>query len=178
MGGVFSDDGGTVEVSADGVTWHLVPDALADGLFPTQGYLDSGPYDTEPGKVEADFTRPVDPALSMDDFLGLGHEQVLALYDGSGGGSGIDIAAVGLSQVQFVRISNPVGAVSTIEVDALAKVAPALTGDLNGDGAVDVSDLLVLLAGWGGCPTACPADLDGNGTVDVSDLLILLANWG
>lgn len=53
-------------------------------------------------------------------------------------------------------------------------------GDMNCDGAVDVSDLLILLGAWGQCPaeTLCPADLNADGTVDVSDLLILLSNWG
>lgn len=53
-------------------------------------------------------------------------------------------------------------------------------GDLNGDGAVDIVDLLVLLAQWGPCAecTDCPADLDGNCEVGITDLLIMLANWG
>ncbi len=52
--------------------------------------------------------------------------------------------------------------------------------DLNCDGMVDVSDLLILLAAWGECDDCdnCPADLNGNCTVDVSDLLVLLAAWG
>jgi outer membrane protein assembly factor BamB len=44
-----------------------------------------------------------------------------------------------------------------------------------GDGMVDVSDLLALLAQWGGVG-AC--DIDGSGAVDVADLLALLAAWG
>jgi len=51
-------------------------------------------------------------------------------------------------------------------------------GDINGDGVVDVSDLLSLLSQWGDCPVDCPADLNGDGVVDVSDLLIQLSNWG
>lgn len=53
-------------------------------------------------------------------------------------------------------------------------------GDLNGDGVVNVLDLLILLEAWGACedPNDCPADLDGNGVVNVLDLLILLENWG
>lgn len=47
-------------------------------------------------------------------------------------------------------------------------------GDLNGDGAVNGSDLATLLASWG----APAADLDGDGTVNGSDLAMLLANWG
>ena len=52
--------------------------------------------------------------------------------------------------------------------------------DLNGDGGVDVADLLLLLAAWGPCDQCdqCPADLDGSCTVEVADLLVLLANWG
>ncbi|MHC4970543.1 MAG: dockerin type I domain-containing protein [Planctomycetota bacterium] len=54
-------------------------------------------------------------------------------------------------------------------------------GDLDGDGAVGVTDFLLLLAAWGPCPDPpepCPADLDGDGIVSVIDFLILLAHWG
>ena len=50
------------------------------------------------------------------------------------------------------------------------------TGDLNGDGVVGASDILILLASWGDTDSA--ADLDMNGIVGASDILILLANWG
>lgn len=49
--------------------------------------------------------------------------------------------------------------------------------DLNGDGSVDVSDLLLLFGSWGPC-AGCAADFNGDGFVDVSDLLALFANWG
>jgi hypothetical protein len=59
---------------------------------------------------------------------------------------------------------------------------PMIPGDLDGDGDVDVGDLLGLLAAWGpcpGCPPAtCPADLNGDCQVNVTDLLLMLANWG
>jgi hypothetical protein len=48
--------------------------------------------------------------------------------------------------------------------------------DINGDGLVDVSDLLSLLAAWG--TDDVDADFTGDGTVDVEDLLVLLAAWG
>lgn len=56
--------------------------------------------------------------------------------------------------------------------------ATLLAGDVNGNGAVEVQDLLIMLGAWGGCPgPCCPADLDLDGTVGVTDLLILLGNW-
>lgn len=55
-----------------------------------------------------------------------------------------------------------------------------VSADLNGDGVVNVSDLLILFGAWGNCPrsTMCPADLNNDGVVNVSDLLLLLSNWG
>ena len=54
-----------------------------------------------------------------------------------------------------------------------------LDGDLDGDGSVGVSDLLILLASWGPCADCddCAADLNGDCSVGTSDLLILLSNW-
>ena len=54
------------------------------------------------------------------------------------------------------------------------------TGDLDGDCAVGILDLLTLLAHWGPCPpmAGCPADLNEDGIVNIFDLLLLLANWG
>lgn len=54
------------------------------------------------------------------------------------------------------------------------------TGDIDGNGVVDIDDLFILLADWGACddPEDCPADLDENGVVDIDDLFILLAAWG
>ena len=58
-------------------------------------------------------------------------------------------------------------------------VVHRLPADLDGDGAVGVSDFLLLLAAWGPCadPDDCPADLDGSGDVGVNDFLLLLADW-
>jgi len=53
-------------------------------------------------------------------------------------------------------------------------------GDFDQNGAIDVFDLLELLANWGACDTAdkCPGDIVIDSTVDVFDLLELLSRWG
>lgn len=54
-------------------------------------------------------------------------------------------------------------------------------GDIDGNGAVNFVDLLVILATWGPCPdppAPCAADLNGNGAVEFGDILVLLGNWG
>jgi hypothetical protein len=48
--------------------------------------------------------------------------------------------------------------------------------DLDGDGQVAVSDILLLIGGWGGNDST--QDLDGNGVVGVGDLLLIIAAWG
>jgi len=126
--GMFGADPAVIEVSADGVTFFEIPDVFADALFPTQGYLDSGPYDASPGSEPADFLRPMNPSLSLSDFDGLSYAEALALYDGSGGGAPVDLAwavdsegqPAGLTQAWYVRIrySGPANA----EIDAFAVV--------------------------------------------------------
>ena len=68
--------------------------------------------------------------------------------------------------------------------DACANADEACAGDLDGNLAVDVSDLLALLARFGealvagGCVCGCAVDLDQDFAVGVGDLLQLLARFG
>ena len=53
------------------------------------------------------------------------------------------------------------------------------TGDINGDGVVNGSDLSQVLGFWGTCLTKdCPPDFNGDGIVNGADLTIVLSNWG
>ena len=59
------------------------------------------------------------------------------------------------------------------------EVEPSTTpGDVDGDGDVDVDDLMLLIARYGSSCSGCPEDIDGDGDVDVDDLMILLSNYG
>ena len=167
VGSLFSE-GGTIEVSPDGESWAEVQGA-ADGDIPTLGYLDATAYQLEPGLVPSDFTLPPDPALVGQS--NMSWEEVLAFYGRSGGGTPVDLAGTGFDAIQFVRISLPEGG-SAIEIDAVADVRAPATGDVNGDGATTFQDVLEILAAW---ETSGPADLDHDGEVGFSDLLIALA---
>ncbi len=124
----------TVEVSSDGTNWFDVTPA-ADSLFPTQGFTDALIFGTDEnfqpsGTIPADFLRPVNPSLTINDFLGLTYAEALALYDGSGGGTPIDIGPTGLLEASYVRIRVPEGAQHSAEIDAFVAVPEPGTSGL------------------------------------------------
>lgn len=41
----------------------------------------------------------------------------------------------------------------------------------------DVDDLVLVLKSWGPCFPPCAADLNGDGVVDVDDLIQVILNW-
>ena len=63
------------------------------------------------------------------------------------------------------------------DLSALIDCDDVFEGDVNGDGVVDVTDLLMVISAFGPC-SGCAEDLDGDGLAGASDILIVLANWG
>ncbi len=59
------------------------------------------------------------------------------------------------------------------------RVVPVSGGDVDGDGAANIVDLLLVLAAWGPCSPVgtCVADLDEDGIVGMPDLIIVLGQW-
>lgn len=60
-------------------------------------------------------------------------------------------------------------------------IRPPCPSDTNGDGLVNVSDLLNVINTWGPCPQGCLGDIappGGDGVVNVSDLLAVINGWG
>ena len=176
IGGVFSDDGGIIEISEDGKTWITVTESLADGLWPTNGYIDSEPYDGVEGTMYTNFTLPIDPRLTLEDVMNLDCVELMEFYGNSGGGSGIDISGSGLSEVSCVRISA--GTKYSPEIDAIVDVAAQVQGDADMNGVVNVNDLLIVIDSFGPLPIGGPlADFNGDYQVNLNDLLILIGNW-
>lgn len=56
--------------------------------------------------------------------------------------------------------------------------APCPASDLNGDGAVDLADLSILLSDYGCTGGGCDGDLNGDGNTDLADLSEFLADFG
>jgi hypothetical protein len=74
------------------------------------------------------------------------------------------------------KATDNTGAVTTSPVISISVVATTKTGDLNGDGSVNIFDLSILLSNYN---TADPkADINQDGTVNIFDLSILLSNYG
>lgn len=122
-----------IDVSVNGEDWAAVSPGALGPVYPTLGYADlSGPYPLLPGEVPTDFTRPVDPSL---DVTGMNWADIFAAYAGSGGGTGIDLGALGLDEVSYVRIWNPSGS-PAVEIDAVADVSPVPAGGAAGVFAV------------------------------------------
>lgn len=170
------EEGGTVELSADGITWHLVPGVQADGGLPTLAWRDVGPYATAPGTQATDPGLPVDPSVTPASIAGLAWPELVGAYGPGAGGSGIDLAAAGLASARFVRVRTAGTAQSVPEVDAVVAVrGAARSPDLDGNGSVDGADLSALLGSWGAC--SCAADLDADDDVDGADLSALLGSW-
>lgn len=120
----FATPGGIIEVSKDGNDWRTVTGVSPTDGYATLGYSDlASPYDTSPGSVPTDFTKPVDPSFNP---IGKTFAEIVAGYNGSGGGTGVDFASTGLDFIRFVRISNPDGNIGNINIDGIAEVpAPA-----------------------------------------------------
>lgn len=95
----FSIDSAIVDMSENGSIWHSLGEIVFD--IPTNGYSDViEPFAATPGSVESDFQKPF--AGSLSSFDGLTHAEILALFDGSGGGKWLDIPA-GLARVGYIR---------------------------------------------------------------------------
>ena len=76
-----------------------------------------------------------------------------------------------------IRVTGTKNAASTglVVTADRADVVATITGDLNGDGVVNVFDLSLLLSSWG--TATAKADVNKDGAVNVFDLSLMLTRW-
>lgn len=95
-------------------------------------------------------------------------------------GPGLDIAEDAQVFVE-VDLNNGTSTFEAIIQFNLGQDECGCTGDMNGDGIVDLTDLTLFLSSFGtiapGIPIPC-ADIDGDGDVDIVDLALFLAAFG
>lgn len=119
-----------VSVSADNLSWVTLdanPGTGAADPFvfdvPTNFYTDTSisGYFAPLGTQEADVYKPF--AGNLADFDGLNYAQMLALLDGSAGGTWLDLSSSGLGGVEYVRFEVPSDATYRFALDAVTSVA-------------------------------------------------------
>ncbi|MCH7602806.1 MAG: hypothetical protein IIB54_08590, partial [Planctomycetes bacterium] len=110
----------------------------------------------------------------FDSIVGTGDADVLMVTDSS------DPFACG--ETNYITVNMSYGSPSLLDLNGNGIIDSCeCPADCAGtpDGNVNVTDLLALLANWGGTPTLCDmAPPGGDGSVNVTDLLALLAAWG
>ncbi len=117
--------------------WWTFPTTRADALFPTNPWAwdaDAGDWDVS---AELDWTKAVDPSLTQADFGGLTGAEAIALYDGSAGGAGFDLAELdeydeipvdpvtGRKWIKYVKVTDPDG--NTGEITGFVDAIPEPT---------------------------------------------------
>ncbi|MDQ2986596.1 MAG: PEP-CTERM sorting domain-containing protein [Armatimonadota bacterium] len=108
-----------VSISPDLVNWYTYPSSFADDLFPTQAF--NWDFDIHNWGADADWTKPVNPSLSGENFDGLSVAHGIELYEGSAGGTSFDLAESGFTSVRYIRFNGSGG-----EIDGVARVGHAV----------------------------------------------------
>jgi len=152
---------GVVAVSQNGNDWYYFSSGpFADDFAPTASYEWDDVNDVWGRELNP--TRPIDPNLTAADFAGQTVAQMIAAYNGSAGGTGFDIAELGLDWIMYVRIEDDPESSVTTEIDAIADVSccgdykhPYPLGDINQDCKVNMQDFALLAGNWLDCTWDC-----------------------
>jgi hypothetical protein len=174
-GGLFTTAGGLGAKSVarwDGSAWNLLGGGMTGPVSPSVNcfghyngdLLAGGSFNNVDGIATEGIARWNGAAWqALGTGLPQGNALALAVYNNTlyvGGGF------------------SSINAVLFRSVATWTDCAPAMPGDVNGDGVVNIADLLAVIAAWGPCLPPCPADVNGDLVVNIADLLIVIANWG
>jgi hypothetical protein len=78
-----------------------------------------------------------------------------------------------------VRMDNTGTDYEDVSAAPFSIVAAPNPADVNGDGLVNVNDLVLVITGWGPCLPGppCDADVNDDHNVNVNDLVLVITNW-
>ncbi len=117
-----------VSVSPDGKNWYVYENGPYVGEnFPTQAVKmrPDNTFRDEKGRFwEKNFTKPVNPALKVEDFAGITVYDADGKYGSSAGGTGFDLTESGFDEISYVKFTPLSGWEG--RVDAVADVDPDL----------------------------------------------------
>jgi hypothetical protein len=149
----------------------LVSDILYDGPLFSNGWEG---WDTTPSMTPNISAACIFPEDQVTGFQQLFSMQVEVPEDAEIG-SFVD---VDFTQSQVTNYSFQIFEITVVAggIDVVPEIDPCPADVANGDGVVDLADLLMLLDAWG--QTDSPADLNEDGIVNIFDLLMLLDAWG
>lgn len=185
LGGILDGSGNIAAHITNGGT---ISPGLSPGLITMSGIIGYTYTQTAGGVLEIEIAGTA-PGVEYDRLSTAG----LALLDGTlrvtlldgyvpPSGATFDVLTYGARFGEFAALELPAGL--SIEylpaaVRLMASAAPC-PGDLDGDGAVALADLTILLSHFGTLAgaTASDGDLDGDGDVDIADLAALLSAYG
>ena len=157
LGGVFSASNTNIGTWTQGQTYRLVGRLTFDSL----GLQERWTVWIDP-LVEADT-----PAGSITSNLAYSEIGMTRLYEFVD-----NFAGAGSSMIDDLRIGDTWASVTSV-------IPPNLSGDLDGDGFVGITDLNIVLSNWNqNVPPANPAaDPTGDDFVGIEDLNVVLGNW-
>lgn len=178
----FNLTGMTLNNSSDADIFLLEAGALAElsvtvtpegetylaGAQNQNGSCQSGsPYDSlNISDLELQLLSPTGTVLTSVDVNGLGQAEIF---------SDFELPGAGIYRIR-VRSSSGGSDPQRYRMNVLLTGEPIDPADVNASGAVDSTDLGVLLGSWGSC-SGCPSDINGDGVVDSADLATLLGSW-
>jgi hypothetical protein len=150
-------------LSADALGTPIADNSVIPGVLPVTGTLTA-----TPAGLQFSFTISGTNTQTQPITNGTFTDQPLALPTviPAGGTANLLISGAVTSVTVATTINSTTNGAGTRR---------PVTGDLNGDYAVNASDMAILLGNWAGTGVG---DLNGDGSVGPNDLSILLNNWG
>jgi len=186
---IFKNDGRfivTLNVTDSEGLWSTTAKPI-DILPPTGPTAD---FSYSPGAPWVNGTTTFDGSSSILGWNGTGYTPIDSYEWNFGDGNQTSTTTATITHVYTAEGNYTVSLVVIDKnglSDSTSKVVPVsltsgLIGDVNGDGTVDIFDLVIVSAAFGSNPGEpswdARADINGDGTVDIFDLVIVSSHFG